>query len=327
MLGSGLIYPESYYEIGQELHADDFYVIRNQWLWESFTRLHDRRIPIDILTVSQDLEERNQLTEIGGQSYLLALVNQTPTALHAEAYAQIVEQNAVRRRMLASANELAKLAYDQEKPIDSVINEAEKSIFGLSERRVKHDLVPISQVVSDAYDHVSELSQRSEEIFGVPTGLYDLDKVLGGLQKSDLLIVAGRPGMGKTGFLLSVAKNAAQRHRKHVAMFSLEMSNEQLVQRLIAQETNIDTQRLAPLYWQTMSGNLYPGLRSTGHTPFWLDDTPAIPAAASYQMPHAAQETAWIWWTSTIYSWRHDSRTITGCRKSHSSQMSQGAGT
>jgi replicative DNA helicase len=193
VLGSVLIYPESYYEIAQVIHGEDFYVIRNQWLWESFTRLHDRRMPIDILTVSQDLEERNQLTEIGGQAYLLSLVNQTPTALHAEAYAQIVEQNAVRRRMLASANELAKLAYDQEKPLDTVIDEAEKSIFGLSERRVRHDLVPISQVVSDAYDHVSELSQRSEEIFGVPTGLYDLDKVLGGLQKSDLLIIAGRP--------------------------------------------------------------------------------------------------------------------------------------
>lgn len=277
VLGAVLIYPESYYEIAQVLHADDFYVIRNQWLWESFTRLHDKRVPIDLLTVSEDLEERNQLAEIGGQAYLLALVNQTPTALHAEAYAQIVEQNAVRRRMLASANELAKLAYDQEKPLDTVINEAEKSIFGLSERRVRHDLVPISQVVSEAYDHVSELSQRSEEIFGVPTGLYDLDKVLGGLQKSDLLIVAGRPGMGKTGFLLSVAKNAAQKHKKHVAMFSLEMSNEQLVQRLIAQETNIDTQRLRTGKLEDHEWELFTQATEVlGDTPIWLDDTPAI---------------------------------------------------
>lgn len=132
VLGAVLIYPESYYEIAQILHAEDFYVIRNQWLWDSFTRLHDRRVPIDILTVSEDLEERNQLNEIGGQAYLVALVNQTPTALHAEAYAKIVEQNSVRRRMLASANELAKLAYDQEKPLDTIIDEAEKSIFGLN---------------------------------------------------------------------------------------------------------------------------------------------------------------------------------------------------
>lgn len=277
VLGAVLIYPESYYEIAQVIHSEDFYIIRNQWIWDAFTRLHERRSPIDILTVTQDLEERSQLTEIGGQAYLLALVNQTPTALHAEAYAKIVEQNAIRRRMLGSANELAKLAYDQEKTVDTIIDEAEKSIFGLSERRVRHDLEPISQVLSDYYDRVDQLSQRDEEIFGVPTGLTDLDKLLGGLQKSDLLIIAGRPGSGKTGFLLSIAKNAAQKHKKHVAIFSLEMSNEQLVQRLIAQETRIDTQRLRT---GKLSDNEWPifthAIEVMGDTPMWLDDTPAI---------------------------------------------------
>jgi len=277
VLGSVLIYPESYYEIAQILHADDFYVIRNQWLWECFTRLHDRRIPIDLLTVAEDLDEHGQLTEIGGQGYLTALVNQTPSSLHAEAYAKIVEQNAVRRRLLSSANELAKLAYDQEKPIDTIIDEAEQNIFGLSERRVAHDLVPIAQVVSDTYDHVSELSQRDEEIYGVPTGLTDLDKLLGGLQKSDLLIIAGRPGSGKTGFLLSIAKNAAQKHKKHVAVFSLEMSNEQLVQRLIAQETRIDTQRLRTGKLEEHEWELFTQATEVlGDTHIWLDDTPAI---------------------------------------------------
>jgi replicative DNA helicase len=277
VLGSVLIYPESYYDIAQVIQPDDFYVIRNQWIWESFTRLHDRREPVDLLTVSRDLEERNQLTEIGGQAYLLSLVNQTPSALHAEAYARIVEQNAIRRRMLATANEMAKLAYDQTKPVDTILNEAEKGVFGLSERRVKHDLVPIADVVSDAYDHVSELSQRDEEIYGVPTGLYDLDKLLGGLQKSDLLIVAGRPGMGKTGFLLSVAKNAAQKHKKHVAIFSLEMSNEQLVQRLIAQETGIDTQKLRTGKLNDHEWELFTDATEVlSDTHIWLDDTPAI---------------------------------------------------
>lgn len=277
VLGSVLIYPESYYEIAQILHGDDFYVIRNQWLWECFTRLHDRRVPIDLLTVAEDLDEHGQLTEIGGQGYLTALVNQTPSSLHAEAYAKIVEQNAVRRRLLSSANELAKLAYDQEKPIDTIIDEAEQNIFGLSERRVAHDLVPIAQVVSETYDHVSELSQRDEEIYGVPTGLTDLDKLLGGLQKSDLLIIAGRPGSGKTGFLLSIAKNAAQKHKKHVAVFSLEMSNEQLVQRLIAQETRIDTQRLRTGKLEEHEWELFTQATEVlGDTHIWLDDTPAI---------------------------------------------------
>ena len=277
VLGAVLIYPESYYEIAQILHADDFYVIRNQWLWECFTRLHDRRVPIDLLTVSEDLDEHGQLAEIGGQGYLTSLVNQTPSSLHAEAYAKIVEQNAVRRRLLSSANELAKLAYDQEKPIDTIIDEAEQNIFGLSERRIAHDLVPIAQVVSETYDHVSELSQRDEEIFGVPTGLTDLDKLLGGLQKSDLLIIAGRPGSGKTGFLLSIAKNAAQKHKKHVAVFSLEMSNEQLVQRLIAQETRIDTQRLRTGKLEEHEWELFTQATEVlGDTHIWLDDTPAI---------------------------------------------------
>jgi len=150
---------------------------------------------------------------------LLALVNQTPTSLHGSAYAQIVEQTSIRRRMLASANELAKLAYDQGKEVKTILDAAEKSVFGLSARRVRHDLESIGTVVSDYYDHVDELSKRDEEISGVPTGLTDLDIQLGGMQKSDLLIIAGRPGSGKTGFLLSVAKNAAQKHKKNVAMF------------------------------------------------------------------------------------------------------------
>jgi len=277
VLGSVLIYPDSYNEITQLLQVDDFYIIRNQWIWETFTRLHETRSKIDVLTVSSDLEEHHRLEEIGGQAYLLSLVNQTPTALHAEAYAKIVAQNSLRRKMLTAANDMAKLAYDQEKSIDTILDEAEKSIFGLSERRVRHDLEPIVQVLSNYYDRIDQLSQRDEEIYGVPTGLTDLDKLLGGLQKSDLLIVAGRPGSGKTGFLLSVAKNAAQKHKKHVAVFSLEMSNEQLVQRLIAQETHIDTQRLRSGKLNDDEWRIFThAIEVLGDTPIWLDDTPAI---------------------------------------------------
>ncbi len=277
VLGSILINPESYYDVAEILHEDDFYIIRNQWVWAAFVRLNEKRSPIDILTVSQDLEEHSQLTDIGGQAYLISLVNQTPTSLHAQTYSHIVEQHAIRRRMLVAANEMAKLAYDQEKDVDSIIDKAEMSVFGLSERRVRHDLEPIDHVLSEYYDHVDELSQRDEEIFGVPTGLTDLDRLLGGLQKSDLLIIAGRPGSGKTGFMLSIAKNAAQKHKKHVAFFSLEMSNEQLVQRLIAQETKIDTQRLrtgklADDEWPIFTH----AIEVLGDTHIWLDDTPAI---------------------------------------------------
>ncbi len=277
VLGSVLINPESYYDIAEILRDDDFYIIRNQWIWNAFVRLNEKRVPVDILTVSEDLQEHGQLTDIGGQAYLIALVNQTPTSLHAQAYSHIVEQNAIRRRMLTAANEMAKLAYDQEKDVDAIIDRAEMSVFGLSERRVRHDLEPIDKVLSVYYDHVDQLSQRDDEIFGVPTGLTDLDRLLGGLQKSDLLIIAGRPGSGKTGFMLSIAKNAAQKHKKHVAFFSLEMSNEQLVQRLIAQETKIDTQRLRT---GKLGDDEWPifthAIEVLGDTHIWLDDTPAI---------------------------------------------------
>jgi replicative DNA helicase len=277
VLGAVLINPESYFDLTNKLRADDFYIIRNRWIWEAFTQLVERRQPIDFLTVCSVLEEKNHFDEAGGSPYITTLINQTPTSLHALAYADIVEENAMRRRMLEAANQLAKQAYDRGKNVNTLIDEAEKAVFGLSERRLTNDLQPIQTVLSNYYERVDQLSQQSDDIYGVPTGLIDLDRILGGLQKSDLLIIAGRPGMGKTGFMLSVAKNAAQKHKKHVAVFSLEMANEQLVQRLIAQETGIDTQRLR-------SGQLHDdewakfnhAIEVLGDTQIWLDDTPAI---------------------------------------------------
>ena len=277
VLGSVLINPESYYDVAQILEADYFYIVRNRWIWEIFTYLHENRTPIDILTVTEELENRNQIEELGGQAYILRLVNQTPSSLNAEAYAKIVEETSVRRRMLTSANEMAKLAYQQDKPIEKIIDSAEKSVFNLSERRIRRDLQSIQTVVSKYYDRVSQLYQRSEEIFGVPTGLVDLDKLLGGLQKSDLLIIAGRPASGKTGFLITVAKNAAMKHKKHVAMFSLEMSNEQLVQRMIAQETGINTQALRSGKINEDQWDLFTqAIEVLGDAKIYLDDTPAL---------------------------------------------------
>ncbi|KPL83894.1 DNA helicase [Thermanaerothrix daxensis] len=277
VLGAVLINPEVYFDLAQILRPEDFYIARNRWVWEAFVHLTEHRIPIDYLTVSQVLEEKGHLTEIGGQAYLLALINQTPTSLHAEAYARLVQESAIRRRMLAAANELARLAYDPRRSVDVIIDEAEKTVFSLSERRLQRDIQHIQTVLSSYYDRIDQLSQRSDEIYGVPTGLIDLDRLLGGMQRSDLLIVAGRPGSGKTGFLLSVAKNAAQRHRKHVAIFSLEMSAEQLVQRLIAQETGIDTQRLRTGKLTDEEWPLFThAIEVLSDTQIWLDDTPAI---------------------------------------------------
>jgi replicative DNA helicase len=277
VIGAVMINPEAYYDVAQFLQANDFYIHRHQWIWEAFTRLHERRIPIDLLTVSEELEQMDQLAEVGGPAYLTALINAVPTSLHAEAYGRRVEETAIRRRMLTAANDIAKLAYQESATVDAVMDEAEKAIFGVSERRMTRDLQSIQQVLSDYYDRIDQLANRDEETLGVPTGFIDLDRLLGGLQPSDLLIVAGRPGMGKTAFMLSAAKNAAQTHKKHVAIFSLEMANEQLVQRLIAQETGIDSQRLRTGKLQEDEWPVFThAIEVLSDTRIFLDDTPAL---------------------------------------------------
>ncbi len=277
VVGAVLINPEAYYDVAQFLQADDFYIHRHRWIWEAFGSLHEQRIPIDLLTLGDELDRKGQLGEIGGPAYLTTLVNQVPTSLNAESYGHIVESHSIRRKMIAAANSIASLAYDEDTTVDNVMDEAEKAVFGVSERRLHHDLQPISNILSDYYDRIDELAKRGEDIYGVPTGFVDLDKMLSGLQPSDLLIIAGRPGQGKTGFLLSVAKNAALTHKKHVAIFSLEMSNEQVAQRLIAQETGIDSQRLRTGKLQETEWPLFAqAIEVLSDTHIFLDDTPAI---------------------------------------------------
>jgi len=277
VLGSVLINPESYYEVAQVIQPDDFYIVRNRWIWEACIRLYEKRQPIDFVTLSTELEEFNQLTEVGGKAYLTLLLSKTPSSMYAENYALLIRDDSIRRKMLASANEMAKMAFDRTQPVDIVLDSAEKSVFSISERQARKDLQPIRTVMAETLDRVEQLSQRGDEIMGVPTGLYDLDKILGGLQKSDLLIIAGRPGSGKTGFLLSVAKNAALHNKKHVAMFSLEMSNEQLVQRMIAQETGIPTDNLRTAKFKGDEWDLFThAVGVLEDVPIFLDDTPAL---------------------------------------------------
>ncbi|MFV1949132.1 MAG: replicative DNA helicase [Anaerolineales bacterium] len=277
VIGAVLINPEAYYDVAQFLQQDDFYIHRNQWIWQAFISLHDRNEAIDFVTVTEELDQKGHLADIGGAAYITKLINNVPSSLHAEAYGRRVEETSIRRRMLTAANKIAKLAYEENLSLETVMDDSEKAVFNVSERRLTRDLQPIRTVLSDYFDRIEELSQRDDALVGVPTGFFDIDKMLGGLQPSDLLIIAGRPGMGKTGFLLSALKNAALIHKKHVAVFSLEMSNEQLVQRLIAQETGIDSTRLR-------SGKLSPdewllftqAIEVLTDTHIFLDDTPAL---------------------------------------------------
>jgi replicative DNA helicase len=277
VIGAVLINPEIYFDLAQFLQPDDFYIHRHRWIWEAFTSLHEKRIPLDFLTLTEELESAGQLTEIGGPAYLTALLNQVPTSLHAESYGRMVEAAAIRRRMLTAANQIATLAYNEGETIENVMEGAEKSVFNVNERRLKKDVKPIKTVLGDYYDLLEERINRPRDIYGVPSGFIDLDRMLTGMNPSDLLIIAGRPGQGKSGFLLSVAKNAALLHKKRVAIFSLEMSNEQVVQRLLSQETGIESQRLRSGNINTDENTLLVhAIGVLGDTQVFLDDTPAI---------------------------------------------------
>ncbi len=277
VIGSVLINPEAYYDVADFLTAEDFHIHRLRWIWEAFTSLHEQRIPIDMLTVTDELDRLSHLAEIGGPAFLTTLLNNVPTSLHAEAYGRLVQQGSIRRRLLEAANKIAKVAYQEEMNVETAIDEAEKAVFGASEHRLSTDLQPIKAVLSEYYDRVEAMGRRSEEIYGVPTGFIDLDRLLAGLQPSDLLIIAGRPSQGKTSFLMSVAKNAAQLHKKHVAIFSMEMSNDQLVQRLLSQETGINSQRMRAGKLEQQEWDLFAqAIEVLGETKVFLDDTPAI---------------------------------------------------
>jgi len=244
VLGSLLIDPEAIFRVSPFLRPDDFYIVKNGWVYDAILGLHERRMPADFVTVCDELENRNQLEEIGGPAYISALINAVPTAIHVEAYGRIVERTAVRRRLISVASQIAGFAYEEEQPVDEVIDRSESALFSISQRRIARDLVPIKQVLADYYDRIAYLYEHRGEPLGVPTGFIDLDRMLGGMQRSDLLIVAARPGVGKTSMLLAMALAAARKYKQKVAIFSLEMSNEQLVQRLVSSETGIDSQRL-----------------------------------------------------------------------------------
>lgn len=276
VLGSILISAEALFEVLAFLKPEDFFIVRHAWIYEAVLSLHERRDPIDYLTVVTELEQMGRLVEIGGAAYILSLINKTPSALNVEGYGHIVERMALRRRLIDAASQIARVAHSDETDIDNVIGKAEQAIFEVTERRLNRDLMPIKDAVSDYFDHVSFMSRHQEEVLGVPTGFVDLDRMLGGLQRSDLLIVAARPGMGKTSWLNSIVMNAARQNQR-AAIFSLEMSNEQLVQRFISAETHIPSHKLREgkldeKDWaQFLAATQY-----MGTLPIYMDDTPAL---------------------------------------------------
>ncbi len=197
VLGSLLIDPDAVIRIATFLSPADFYVERHGWLYEAIRDLHERREPADLVTLTDELERREQLEEMGGAAFLTGLINATPTSIHVEYYARIVERTAVLRRLIEAAGEIARLAYQDTEDASEVVDRAEEIIFGVASQRVERDLRPIRQVLDKFYDRIEYLHEHQGEVIGIPTSLADLDKLLGGLQRSDMIVMAGRPGMGK----------------------------------------------------------------------------------------------------------------------------------
>ena len=277
VLGSLLIDPDAIFEVSAFLKPESFYREANRWIYEAIIFLYDTREPLDFITLSDVLRNRGQLDDIGGEGYLIDLLNAVPTSVNANAYGKLVENAAVRRNMIRAASNIANLAYEEEEDIELVLDKAEQALFGISEERTTKDLTPIKHIAREFMERMEKLREQGDDIIGIPTGFTDMDRMLGGLNKSDLIIIAARPGMGKTSLINAIALNAARRNGKRVAIFNLEMSAEQLLMRMLAAETQIDAQRLRKGHiYDTELPIFYEALGRLSESNIYIDDTPGV---------------------------------------------------
>ncbi|HEY8169122.1 MAG TPA: replicative DNA helicase [Candidatus Limnocylindrales bacterium] len=277
VLGALLIDKDAVIELADVLRPEDFYRGHHGTIYSAVLDLYERREPIDLVTVSEVLERRGQLDAVGGSAYLTSLINLTPTAVNAVHYARIVERKAVLRNLISAAGRIAGIGYEDGSDVGESVDRAEKELFAVSQKRVEDGFSPLKSLLHTAYDRLDYLHQHKGEISGVRTGFKDLDTLTTGLQRSDLIIVAARPSIGKTSLALNIAEHAAVREGRTVGIFSLEMSKEQLVLRLLSSVANIDSQRLRTGFLEEMDfTRLAPAMNSLAEAPMFIDDTPNI---------------------------------------------------
>jgi replicative DNA helicase len=279
LLGSLLIDSDAFIKIGDMIGAEDFFDIHNSKIFAAMRALHDKRSPIDILTLSEQLKSADQLDAIGGASYLTELTNFVPTAAHLEQYATIVADKAIRRRLISASQDIASIGFDENKSLQELIEEAETRLFEVSQRHVRQDVTSLESILGESFDRLDDLHRNKGGIRGIPTGLRDLDKLLAGLQRSDLIVIAARPSMGKTAIMLNMALDIATKAKQgSVLYFSLEMSKEQLVDRLLAAEARVDA-------WKLRTGEgltdddferLSAAMGELAEAPIFIDDTSGI---------------------------------------------------
>lgn len=281
VLGAIMLERDAIVAVATRLPADYFYLEKHALIYEAMLACYNRRVPPDLSTVADELRRQGKLDQIGGIGFLGELSAEVPTAVHVEYYAEIVERTALLRRLIEAGGKITALGYDEAQDLEITLDRAEAELFNVSQRRNSQDFVHIGRVVDNLFEQVTHLQERRGEVVGVPTGYQDLDEITGGLQPSDLVILAARPSVGKTSLALSIAYNVAFHAYNSgssgnaIGVFSLEMSREQLAQRLLAMHTGIDTQRLRTgnLREQDLQ-NVMEAMGVLSELPIYIEDTP-----------------------------------------------------
>ena len=277
LIGAVLIDEEVMADVSENVKAIDFYDKNHGIIFGAMIRLFEKHRPVDLLTLTDELKRKDELDAIGGSAYLTELTNYVPTAAHAATYAEMVAQKAVRRRLIHASADISELGYDESTTTQELLEQAEAELFSVSDQSIKQDLVSIDSILMESFDRIEELHKNKGELRGIRTGYRDLDNMTAGLQRSDLIILAARPAMGKTTLVTNLAYNVATIEKKPVLFFSLEMSKEQLVDRMLADAANVDS-------WNIRTGKLSDedflklseASGKLAEAPIFIDDTPGL---------------------------------------------------
>jgi len=249
VLGSLLLDADAIIKIADQLHVEDFYRPDHQTIYAAILSLFEHRRAIDVVTLTEELESTKQLERAGGAASIASLTSHVPSAANVTHYAEIVHEKGVLRRLIRTASAITELGYHEDRPVDELVDEAERMMFEVSEQSVVAKFEPLKDILTRSFERIEDLHENKGKTRGVPTGFKDLDNLLSGLQDSDLVVIAARPSMGKTAFALNIAHHAAVHHKTSIGFFSLEQSKDQLVDRLVASEANVDS-------WKLRTGNL-----------------------------------------------------------------------
>ena len=278
VLGALLLEPEVVSDVMDQIQADCFFKDSHRKIFEAIASLASRNDPVDILSVADELSKKGTLDEVGGMAYLSVLSNKVGAAAHVEYHSKVLLEKFLQRELIAISHEVQKIAYGNTMPVDELVDTAEEKIFTLAERNMRRDTESISAVINKAMGEIEENQKREDNLSGVPSGYANIDKVTFGWQKSDLVILAARPSVGKTAFVLTMARNMAVNHNVPVGFFSLEMPATQLVKRIMVSETGLSTdkirgaKKMSQEEWQRLNA----GLAKLAQSPLWIDDTPSL---------------------------------------------------